>query len=385
MEFGQTCLHIDLDAIVRNVRTIRGRAGADILAVVKADAYGLGAVAVSRALEEDCAFFGTANISEALELRRAGIRKPILVLGRMPVSAYPLAVENDVRMPICLYEDALALSAEAVKQGKTAFFHFAVDTGMSRIGFQASEESANLCARIVALPGIQAEGLFSHFATADCADLTRTREQMARFAAFDAMLKARGISIPIRHLSNSAGTMNFTTEYEMVRPGIITYGMMPSDEVDPARMPVEPVFRWDTRVAYLKTLPAGREVSYGGIFTTAGETVVATLPVGYADGYRRIMTGKCHVLIHGRKAPVIGKICMDQIMVDVTGIPDVKLNDTATLIGRDGSEEITADDLARWADTVNYEIVCGLARRLPRIYYQGGKPVGEVHYLLPQN
>ena len=383
MEFDQTCLHIDLDAIVRNFRAIQKKAGTDVLAVVKADAYGLGAIAVSKALENDCAFFGTANIAEALELRRAGIRKPILVLGRMPVSAYPLAVENNVRMPICIYEDALALSAEAVKQGKTAAFHFAVDTGLSRVGFQATEESADLCAEIVKLPNIRAEGLFSHFATADCADLTRTQAQADRFAEFDTMLKARGIHIPIRHLNNSAGTMNLSTEYEMVRPGIITYGMMPSDEVDPTLLPVQPVFRWVTRVAYLKTLPAGREISYGGIYTTTRDTLVATLPVGYADGYRRGMTGKCHVLIHGKKAPVIGKICMDQLMVDVTDIPDVKLDDPVTLIGRDGGEEITVDDLAGWADTINYEIVCGLARRLPRVYYRSGKPVRELHYLLP--
>ena len=385
MEFDQTCLHIDLDAIVENFRNIRKKAGTDVLAVVKADAYGLGSIAVSKALESECAFFGTANIAEALELRQAGIRKPILVLGRMPISAYALAVEKDIRMPVCVYEDALALSAEAVKQGKVAAFHFVVDTGMSRVGFQPTEESADLCAEIVKLPNIKAEGLFSHFATADCADLTRTRAQAARFAEFDAMLKARGIHIPIRHLNNSAGTINMPTAYEMVRPGIITYGMMPSDEVDPAVLPVKPVFRWVTRVAYLKTLPAGREISYGGIYTTERETVVATLPVGYADGYRRGMTGKCHVLIHGQKAPVIGKICMDQLMVDVTDIPDVKLDDVVTLIGRDGCEEITVDDLAAWADTINYEIVCGLARRLPRVYYQNGKPISEVHYLLQQN
>ena len=286
-------------------------------------------------------------------------------------------------MPIFRYEDAAVLSAEAVRQGKTASFHFAVDTGMSRIGFQPTEASADLCREIVRLPGIRAEGLFSHFATSDCADLTRAKEQARRFSQFDAMLKARGIQIPLRHLNNSAGIMNFDTEYEMVRPGIITYGMPPSDEVDPALLPLRPVFRWTTRIAYLKALPAGREVSYGGIYTTTRDTVIATLPVGYADGYRRGMTGKCHVLIHGKKAPVIGKICMDQIMVDVTDIPDVKINDPVTLIGRDGQEEITPDHLAGWADTINYEIACGLARRLPRIYYRNGAPLQELHYLLP--
>jgi len=382
MEIDVTCLHIDLDAIAENIRSVRAKSGADVMAIVKANAYGLGAVEVARTLEAECAFFGVAQIAEALELRSAGIQTPILVLGRMPVSAYPEAIRQEIRMPIFRYEDAAALSAEAVRQGKTAAFHFALDTGMSRIGFQPTEESAELCRRIVSLPSIRAEGLFSHFATADCADLTRALAQADRFSQFDAMLKARGIRIPVRHLNNSAGIMNFPTEYELVRPGIITYGMLPSDEVDPALLPLRPVFRWTTRIAYLKTLPAGREVSYGGIYTTSKDTIIATVPVGYADGYRRGMTGKAHVLIHGKKAPVIGKICMDQMMVDVTEIPNVSVDDPVTLIGCDGDETITAEDLARWADTIDYEIATGFARRLPRIYYRNGVPVKELHYLL---
>ena len=382
MQFDQTCLNIDLDALAHNFDLVREKVGVKVMAVIKADAYGLGAVAVARALESRSAFFGVANIAEAMELRRAGIRTPILILGRVPVSAYPLAVAEDIRTTMFIYEDAVALSREAQRQGKTALFHFAVDTGMSRIGFQATEESANLCVRIAALPNLQAEGLFSHFAGADCADLSGAYAQAELFAQFDDMLKARGIEISIRHLNNSAGIMNLPTRYEMVRSGIVTYGMYPSDEVAPALLPIQPVMQWVTRVAYVKTLPAGRQISYGGTFTTTKETRIATLPVGYADGYRRSLSNQGYVLIHGQRAPVLGRVCMDQTMVDVTDIPNVELDDKVILIGHSGSEEITADDIAAATGTINYEIVCGLSRRIPRAYYRGGKKISEVHYLL---
>ena len=382
MEFDLTWLQVDLDALAENMRKVRDRAGTDVLAVVKADAYGLGAVTVARALEDSCAFFGTANISEALELRRSGIEKPILILGRVPIYAYPLAVAEDIRVPIFIYEDALALSAEAARQGKTANFHFVVDTGMSRIGFQATEESVQMCAEICKLPNLCAEGLFSHYATADSEDLTSANEQLALFEEFTAKLEARGIRIPIRHLNNSAGIINFPGKQDMVRSGIVQYGMYPSDEVDTDLLPVKPVMEWIAKVVYVKTLPAGRRISYGGCYTTTRETKVATLPVGYADGYRRSLTDKGHVLIHGKKAPIIGRICMDQMMVDVTDIPDVKIGDHAVLIGKSGDEQITVDYLASLTGTLNYEIICGISRRTPRVYFRGGKRVSEVHYLL---
>ena len=382
MEFDLTWLQVDLDALADNMRRVRQRAGTDVLAVVKADAYGLGAVTVAHALQDSCAFLGTANISEALELRRGGIQKPILILGRAPISAYPLAVAEDIRVPIFIYEDAVALSAEAVKQGKTANFHFVVDTGMSRIGFQATQESADMCAKVCQLPGLRAEGIFSHFATADGADLTSAKEQLALFEEFVAKLEQLGIQIPIRHINNSAGVINFPKQGEMVRSGIINYGMYPSDEVDKDLLPVKPVMEWIAKVVYVKTLPAGRRISYGGCYTTTRETVVATLPVGYADGYRRSLTDKGYVLIHGKKAPIIGRICMDQTMVDVTDIPNVQIGDNAVLIGCSGDEQITVDYLAQLTGTLNYEIICGISRRTPRVYFRGGKRVSEVHYLL---
>lgn len=382
MQFDQTCLNIDLDAVRYNLELVHHKSGTKVMAVVKADAYGLGAVPIARSLEGCCAFFGVSSIAEAMELRRAGIRTPILILGRVPVSAYPLAVQEDIRTTVFIYEDAAALSAEAQRQNKTALVHFAVDTGMSRIGFQATDESAELCIKMAALPNLQAEGLFSHFACADCADLTFAGEQARLFAQFDEMLQQRGLHIPIRHMNNSAGIMNLLTRYEMVRSGIVTYGMYPSDEVDPALLPLKPVMEWITRVAYVKKLPAGRSIGYGATYTTTRDTVIATLPVGYADGYRRSLSGVGHVLIHGKKAPVLGRVCMDQIMVDITDIPDVKLDDKVILIGRSGSEVITVDNMAANTGTINYEIVCGLSRRIPRVYFRDGKKISEVHYLL---
>ncbi len=381
MNFDNTRVEIDLDAIGRNIAAVREKAGVDVMAVIKADAYGHGAIPVARLLENRCAFFGVSSILEALELRKAGIRIPILILGPIPADAFPLAVREGIRPVIFRYEDALAMSEAAQAAGVTAPFHFAVDTGMSRIGFQVTEESADICAKIAALPGITAEGMFSHFATADCADLSRAKRQAELFAEFDAMLKARGVNIPIRHLDNSAGLMNFDCRYEMVRSGIITYGLYPSDEVDPGLLKLEPALQWITRVTHVKTLEPGREIGYGGTYVTDRPTVVATLPVGYADGYRRNLSGKFYVLIRGRKAPILGRVCMDQMMVDVTDIPGVRPDDRVVLVGRDGEETIPVELIAARGDSFNYEFVCGISRRVPRVYISGGKIVHTVHYL----
>ncbi len=381
LNFDNTRVKIDLDAIRRNFAAVREKAGVPVMAIVKADAYGHGAIQVARLLEPDCAFFGVSSMLEALELRQAGLTAPILILGQTPVSAFPTAIRQGIRPAIFHYEAALALSQAARETGLTADFHFAVDTGMSRIGFQVTEENADLCAKIAALPGIRAEGIFSHFATADCENLDRARAQAARFDHFCALLKDRGVEIPLRHMNNSAGLMNFGTHYEMVRSGIVTYGMYPSGEVNPALLKLEPALQWLSRVTHVKTLPPGREISYGGNYVTTRDTVVATIPVGYADGYRRSLSGKFHVLIRGKQAPILGRICMDQMMVDVTDIPGVALNDRVVLVGKSGEASITMEQIAAAADSFNYEFVCGISRRVPRIYASGGKTVHSVHYL----
>ena len=382
MNYDNTYVEIDLDAISANFDAIRAKAGVQVMAIVKADAYGHGAVQIARLLDEKCSFFGVSSIAEALELRQAGLTKPILILGYTPVEAFRLVIGQDIRPAIFRLEDAHALSKLAQKQGVTLPFHFAVDTGMSRLGFQATEDSADICADIARLPGIFAEGLFSHFATADCADLTKAKAQAQRFAEFDRMLQERGVTIPLRHLENSAGLMNFTDHYEMVRSGIVTYGMYPSDEVDPSLLNLKPALQWRSRVTHIKMLPPGREISYGGTFVTTRKTRVATVPVGYADGYRRSLSGKFYVLIRGRRAPILGRVCMDQMMVDITDVPDVKIDDPVVLVGNDGNDVITMEEIAAAADSFNYEFVCGISRRVPRRYRQNGQIIKTVHYLL---
>ena len=366
LNFDNTRVKIDLDIIERNFDAVREKAGVPVMAVVKADAYGHGAIQGARLLQDKCAFFGVSSIHEALELRQAGLTTPILILGQTPIAAFPTCIRQGIRPTIFHEDDAKALSAAAVEVGLDAPFHFAVDTGMSRIGFQVTKADAHTCAAIAKLPGLTAEGIFSHFATADCADLTKAKAQAVLFDRFVDMLKDLGLSIPIRHLDNSAGLMNFPHHYEMVRSGIVTYGMYPSAEVAPALLPLEPALQWLSRVTHVKTLPAGREISYGGTYVTTKPTVVATIPVGYADGYSRLLSGRGRVCVRGVWAPVIGRVCMDQLMIDVTDIPGAAPYDEVTLLG-DG---YTADEMARDTGTIGYEVVCDIGARVSRIYVE---------------
>ena len=382
--YDQNYVVVDLDAIEQNILAVSRRAGVPVMAVVKADAYGHGAVPVAKHLEKNVAFFGVSSMDEGLELRAAGIEKPILILGHSMAGAFPFAVEKDIRLAIFSLEDAKALSEEAQRQGRKARIHFALDTGMSRIGFQATEEAADICAQIAGLPGLIAEGLFSHYATADSADLTRARLQAERFARFVEMLRSRGLEIPILHLSNSAGVMNFTHHYQMVRSGIVTYGLYPSDEVNPADLTLQPALSWYSRIAHLKELPAGREISYGGTYVTTKTTRVATISVGYADGYKRSLSGKFHVLIEGKPAPILGRVCMDQLMVDVTDIPEATLDSQVVLIGKSGRETVTMEEISEAAGSFNYEMAVSISRRVPRYYKVGGEIVSSVHHLLAE-
>ena len=380
MKFDNTHVTIDLDKIAANFRAIQEKVAVPVLAIVKADAYGHGAVQVARLLQNSCALFGVSSMLEALELRKAGIATPILILGQIPASAFATAIRENIRPTIFRYEDALELSETAQALGAEAPFHVAVDTGMSRIGFQLT--AIELCAKACRLPGLVPEGPFSHFATADCADLTKARLQAVQFDRFDRMLKDRGVQVKLRHMDNSAGIMNFDGHYELVRAGIVLYGLYPSSEVDPAALPLEPALEWSSRVTHVKTLEPGREIGYGGTFVTEKTTVVATVPVGYADGYRRALSNKFYVLIRGKKAPILGRICMDQMMVDVTDIPGVEVGDRVVLIGKDGECTITMEEIAAAADSFNYEFVCGISRRVPRFYRQNGEIIRQVHYLL---
>ncbi len=370
-------VNIDLDAISHNFQAVAEKAGVPVMAVVKADAYGHGAVPVARLLESKCAFFGVSSLSEALELRHANIQKPILVLGHSPVSTFSELVRHDIRPAIFSWEDAQALSLEAQKQGKTVSFHFVVDTGMCRIGFQPTEKSADICARIAKLPGLDAEGIFSHFATADEEDLRKAQGQAELFDRFCSMLEARSVKPRLQHLDNSAGIANFLCHYDMVRAGIVLYGLYPSEDVPKKLLSLRPAMSWHSHISHLKWLPAGREISYGGTYTTQADTLVATIPVGYADGYRRNLSGQFYVLIRGKKAPILGRVCMDQMMVDVTDIPGVEAGDDVVLMG----EGIPAETIAQACHSFNYEQICSISRRVPRQYIAEGKPAFVIDYL----
>lgn len=379
----RTMAKIDLNALEYNIARIREKAGAGtkLLGVIKADAYGHGAAEIGRLFEDQFDFYGVACIEEALELKRAGVQIPILILGYVFPDAYADVVKYDIRIPVFSLETAKALSAEACRQSKTVPFHFALDTGMSRIGFQATAQSADLCRQICALPNIKVEGLFSHFATADEADLSKANAQRKRYKQFLQLLSDRGIEIPIRHLNNSAGLMNFEEKFDMVRAGIILYGLYPSAEVDKSLLKLQPVMSWTSCVSYVKTLESGREISYGGTYKTKKSCRVATVPVGYADGYPRCLSNRGRVIIHGQYAPILGRVCMDQFMVDVTEIDCVEAGTPVTLVGRDGEAELTMEEVAELAHSFNYELPCRIARRVPRVYYKDGKETKAVYYL----
>lgn len=374
---------IDLNAVEYNYINTRNKLPKDvkILCVVKADAYGHGAVEISKMLDDKADFFGVACIEEAVELKKAGIKKPVLVLGYVFTGAYDIAVKYDIRIPVFSYESAKALSDEAVRQNKTVPFHFCIDTGMSRIGFQVNEESADICKKITQLPNIEAEGLFSHFATADEENLDKSIAQQNKFDRFVDMLKKRDIEIPIKHLNNSAGIMNFEKHYDMCRMGIILYGLYPSHEVDKSLLSVKPVMSWLSHISHLKTLEAGREISYGGTYVTTKNTVVATIPVGYADGYPRSLSNIGKVIINGKYAPILGRVCMDQFMVDVTDIDDIKIGTKVTLVGKDGDARLTMEEVSEAAGSFNYELPCRISRRVPRTFYKDGKMIEYINYM----
>ncbi len=382
MPYYRSAVVVDLDVIKENFSEIKKKVGEStrVLAVIKADAYGHGAIETARELEKCCDFFGVADIDEAMQLRIAGFDTPILILGRTDPYYSDVIIKYNIRTTVSCLSDAKALSEEGARQQKSAKIHIALDTGMSRIGFQRDE--AEIIREISRLPFVELEGVFSHFATADEGDLSRARKQKELFDEFTAELEKMGISFSLRHMSNSAGIINFDEKYDMVRAGIVLYGLYPSHEVDERLLHVKPAMRWVAKISHVKTLPSGREISYGGTYVTKKETVVATVPVGYADGYPRCLSNIGEVLVKGKRAPIIGRICMDQFMIDVTDIEGVDLGTEVTLVGRDGDEYLSMEEVSEKAYSFNYELPCRISRRVPRIYYKDGKEVVSLHYLL---
>lgn len=374
---------VDLDAICHNMEAMKWNlaAGTKMIGIVKADAYGHGAAPVALAIDPYVEGYGVATAEEAYLLRSHGIRKPILILGVVHKSHYKELVRQKIRPAIFTMEQAQAFSQAAAAQGMTGAIHLALDTGMSRIGMNPDEAGADLAAAIAALPGIRVEGLFTHFARADEQDKSKTDAQFSRYLAFSELLEKRGLSIPVRHCANSAAIIDLPgTHLGYVRAGISIYGMYPSDEVDKQAVALRPAMALKSFVTYVKELAPGREISYGGTFVADRPMRVATIPVGYGDGYLRSLSGKGHVLIAGKKAPILGRICMDQMMVDVTHIPEAAEDSPVTLIGRDGTEQILVEDLARLGGGFHYEIVCNIGKRVPRVYVRMGEPVGSKDY-----
>ena len=363
---------ISLEAIGHNIREVKKRLpeGVKLLGVVKANAYGHGAVPVASYLENQVDYFATATIEEAVELRENGISAPILILGYVSPSQYGDLVEYDITQTIDSYAQALALEKEAARQNRKAKAHLAVDTGMTRIGFQVTEHDADEAAKIADLPHIELEGMFTHFSCADQEDKTYCSMQMEKYDKMTALLAERGVTIPLRHICNSAGIMEFDDHrFEMVRSGIITYGIYPSEEVKKERLDLIPALSWKSHVIHVKEVGPGIGVSYGATYVTEKPmTRIATVSAGYADGYPRALSNQGCVLIHGKKAPIIGRICMDQMMVDVTDIPDVKVEDVVTLVGTDGDETITIEEIANPAARFDYEMLCDISSRVTRVY-----------------
>ena len=370
-----TWAEIDLDAIAFNVRAFKRHVGerVEIFAVVKANAYGHGAVPVARAaLKAGATRLAVHRAIEGVELRHAGLTAPILVMGYTPPSGAEMIVRHDLTPSLITREFAEAISSEATRVGKVIPLHVKVDTGMSRYGLMPGEVVNFVCS-LVTLPGVKLEGLFTHFATADSADQTHLRRQLDTFRQVADAVESTGIHVPLRHAANSAATMRLPEAHlDAVRIGIAMYGMEPSDEW-PSVFEIHSALTLKSRVARVCVLPPGSGISYGRTFVTQRETPVALVPVGYGDGYHRILSNKSSVLIHGQRAPMRGRVCMDQFVVDITGIEGVQQDDEVVLVGRQGECEIRAEEVARLAGTINYEVTTSLLPRVVRVYRQGGE------------
>jgi alanine racemase len=352
------------------------------MAVVKADGYGHGALEVARtALANGAEWLGAARLAEGVALRRAGIDAPILVFGFTPPEAAGALADFDLRQSVYALPAAAAYSEAALSRGRPIRLHLKVDTGMGRLGVvpaalsghgaggPAGEELLRTAAAIAALPGIELEGIFTHFAAADSADRSFAESQLALFLEVVAALKNQGIEFAIRHAANSAGLIAMPQAHlDLVRPGIALYGLRPSAEIDLGALTLRPAMALKTRIIHLKQVPAGTPISYGMTYRTPAPTRIATVPAGYADGYRRQLSSRGVMLAGGRRVPVVGRVCMDLTMLDVGAVPDVGVGDEVVIFGRQGRETISADEIAAALGTINYEIVCGLTARVPRVY-----------------
>ncbi|CAG7839479.1 alanine racemase [Clostridium novyi B str. ATCC 27606] len=376
---------INLDNLASNMKEIKKISSSKkIIGIVKADAYGHGALDVAPTLIENGATgLAVAVINEGVELRRSGIECPIMVLGFTAPTLIDTLLRHDIEQTVFSLEYAKQLSEVAEKMHKKIKIHIAVDTGMGRIGFLPNKESVQDVKKISKLPNVEIKGIFTHFSTADESNKEYTYYQLKKFNEFYDELKKENVNIETRHIANSAAIMELSeTQFEGVRPGIILYGYYPSDEVDKSKLKLKPVMELKTNIVHIKKISSGQYISYGRKFKTKRESIIATLPVGYADGYTRLLFNKAKVIINGQFAPIIGRICMDQCMVDITDIKgDVKLGDEVILMGQENGIKIDADDIASMLGTINYEVVCMISKRVPRVYIKNGEVVKVRNYI----
>ena len=383
LEYHRSFVRVDLSAIRKNFDALREiiRPETKTMAIVKANAYGHGSVRVAKELEGSADYFAVAALEEAMELRENGIKTPILILAYTSPSQYEELINNNIITTIYSLDDAKLLSQTAERLGKKAVIHIAVDTGMARIGFSDTEESIGIIETVSKLPCIEIEGIFTHFACADIDDKASALSQKKRFESFLSLLESRNINIPVKHASNSAAIIDLDCNYDMVRMGIALYGLYPSDEVMTEKVSLTPAMEVVSHVIHIKDVEPGVGISYGHTYVTAENRRIATVCIGYADGFNRAFSNKGYVLINGKKAPITGRVCMDQIMVDVTDIPDVLIGDNVTLVGPDGDDCITCEEIGEISGRFNYEFLCCITRRVPRVYIRNGKTTKIVDYL----
>ena len=384
-EIRPTWVEINLDNLAHNMREVRRIIGKDTLitAVVKANAYGHGSIKSAETfLNNGADRLAVATLSEAIELRKGNINAPILILGYTPKTQYPLVLKWNIIQTIYDYESAEILSGNAVGMGKVATIHIKIDSGMGRIGFLPNDDSVKEIIRISELPNLKIEGVYTHFATADEKDKSATKVQYNRFIKMVEKLEKKGIHIPIKHASNSAAIIDLP-EYnlDMVRAGIMLYGLYPSSEVQKDKVNLKPAMTLKTQIVYVKKVPKGTGISYGQIFVTEKESKIATIPIGYADWLTRLLTSKGEAFINDRRVPIVGKICMDQCMLDITGVDNISIGDEVVLFGYGKEGYPNVDEIAKKLGTINYEIICMVGRRIPRVYIQDGKIIKMEDYL----
>lgn len=383
--YSRVYARIDMDAIVYNMNEMRKNVNKStkFMVVIKADGYGHGAVPIAAMLEPEEYIWGfaVATLDEAVVLRIEGIKKPILVLGCIFPDQYREMLDYDIRMNVYTEEMAASISKMAIEENKTAYLHIKLDTGMGRLGFSIMEESVEAIKRISNMPMVCMEGIFTHFATADEVDKTFTKHQISEYNWMVQRLEAEHITFPFGHCSNSAAIIDVPeANFDIVRAGISTYGLYPSEDVCKKNVELKPAMALKSHIAFVKEIEAGTPVSYGSTFVAPGKMKIATIPVGYADGYPRSLSNCGYVLIKGKRANIIGRICMDQFMVDVTGIEDAKFGDKVTLIGKDGNEYLPVEKLSELSGRFNYEFVCDLGKRIPRVYMHDGKVEEQIDY-----